>query len=221
MALRSAGNAQNNPPISAYQGGENMNEQVTAARQEEATRGTFGFIQCEDESTPRGGAVIHTFGTGKFAGMLLVHYWGHKHNHAIVGRDDFKPSRDAYFCEGSYVTPMWEGDSCRCTNYWAKQNYMTRDGEIVFVGGKPVLIDANCATNIMTDEEALKIYGPFVVERRIASNVDFQEALTGSATSPSVAPSMSVLSNRIKNSQGSKLCLLCRLTASEHWRKRR
>jgi hypothetical protein len=164
---------------------------------EEAMRGTFGFVQFEwdkfeGEQRTRGAVVIHALTTGKVAGRLLVHYWGNNHFYAVISRDIFKPSRDAYFCEGSYVEPEWEGDSCRCTNYWSKHNYMTKDGEIVFENGKPVPIDANCATNILTDEEALKIYGPFVGERRIFSNVSLAEALTAVSDVP-VSGSFDVL----------------------------
>lgn len=164
---------------------------------ENAMRGIFGFVQFEDESRPRRAVVIHTFSTGKFAGMLLVHYWGHKHNRAIASRDDFEPSRDGYFCEGSYVEPMWEGDSCRCTNYWSEHTYMTKDSEIVLEGGRPVPIDGNCATNIATDEEVLRIYGPFVGERRIYTSVSLPEAIMAVSDAPLVPPSMSALLNTI------------------------
>lgn len=116
------------------------------------TRGTFGFVRFSDEDPRHPAIVEHVFSDGR----LGVHYSGNTGFYAVITPDIFSPSKDAYFCEGSYVEPMWEGNSCRCTNYWSKHSYMTRDGEIVFEGGKPVPIDANRATNIMTDEEALK-----------------------------------------------------------------
>src|SRR5206468_2444686 len=97
-----------------------------------AMRGTFGFVELEDdklerEQHTRGAVILHIFTTGKFAGQLLIHYSGNSYFHAVIDRDSFKPSRDAYFCEGSYVKPEWEGDSCRCTNYWSKHNHMTKE----------------------------------------------------------------------------------------------
>jgi hypothetical protein len=164
----------NIPPIFAHEE-ENMNERVIAVLQEDAIRGTFGFIQFKDESSPRGGVVIHTFSTGKFAEQLLIHYWGNKHFYTVISRDVFKPSRDAYFCEGSYVEPMWEGDSCRCTNYFAKEYYSIEGDKLVKQS------NGDCATNILTDEEALKVYGPFVGEYRVASNVSLTDALTAAS----------------------------------------
>lgn len=83
--------------------------------------GTVGFIKFHDEDSKRCAIVEHVFANGK----LLVHYSGNKRFRAIVENDEFEPSRDAYFCEGSWVDPEWDGDSARCLNYWVGDCVMT------------------------------------------------------------------------------------------------
>ena len=73
--------------------------------------GTYGFITFfYNKPTPREAVVEHVFADGK----LLVHYFGNAQFRAIVTPDNFTPSRDAYFCEGSWAEPQWDGDSARC-----------------------------------------------------------------------------------------------------------
>jgi len=135
-------------------------------------RGTFGFVPSMDEEfqgqlLKQCAVVLHVFRTGKFTGKLLVELGDmFRAYHTVIDRDNFVPSRDAYFSKGSWVEPEWEGDSCRCTNYWAT--------DCSLVGDKP---NPNSATNVYTDKEALQIYGPFVGECQIANNLSLSEAL--------------------------------------------
>jgi len=78
--------------------------------------GTVGFIKFNDERNKRCAIVEHVLADGK----LLVHYSGNKRFRAVVDNEEFEPSRDAYFCEGSWVDPEWDGDSARCLNYWVE-----------------------------------------------------------------------------------------------------
>jgi hypothetical protein len=54
-------------------------------------------------------------------GQPWVHYRGHKRAYALVDRDEFTPSKSAYWSEGSYVEPEWDNDSARCLNYWVDE----------------------------------------------------------------------------------------------------
>jgi len=113
-------------------------------------RGTIGYIKFNDERRSSA-IVLHTFHRQKMAGKvfekgaLLVHYAGHKRAYAIVNASSFEPSRSAYWSEGSWVEPKWDGDTCRCTNYWAKSKLDSHD--------------PNSAENVMTDEQALQLCG--------------------------------------------------------------
>ncbi len=82
-------------------------------------QGTFGFIILNDG--PRCAVVEHIFADGR----LMVHYAGNKRFHAIVLRDEFEPSRSAYFCEGSWVEPIWDGESAVCLNAWVEPYTLT------------------------------------------------------------------------------------------------
>jgi hypothetical protein len=95
-------------------------------------RGMFGFIKFSDEGEKRETVVEHVFADGR----LLVHYLGNKRFRAVLVREEFEPSRDAYWSEGSWVEPEWDGDSARCLNYWAGET----------------------GVNIMTDEQAWKLF---------------------------------------------------------------
>lgn len=46
-------------------------------------------------------------------GRLGVHFDAHKNASAVINREDFRPSRAAYFCFGGYVEPEWEGTSAQ------------------------------------------------------------------------------------------------------------
>jgi len=82
----------------------------------ELKRCTVGYLQDGDR---RDSVIIdHVFADGRvlFKDMCL------KRSYVVTDPTGFTPSRDAYGCIGSFVEPEWDGDSCRCTNYWAEDN---------------------------------------------------------------------------------------------------
>jgi hypothetical protein len=85
-------------------------------------RGTFGFIRFSDKDPKHPAIVEHIF----LDGRLGVHYSGSKRFIAVISADIFSPSRDAYWCEGSWVEPRWEGNSARCVNHWGEPSLNTR-----------------------------------------------------------------------------------------------
>jgi hypothetical protein len=97
-------------------------------------RGTVGYLQDGDG---RYSVIIdHVFADGR----VLFKDMGMKRSYVVTDPKDFTPSQDAYCSIGSYVEPKWDGDSCRCTNYWAEEkNY-----------------NVNQPENIRTDAEALE-----------------------------------------------------------------
>ena len=107
---------------------------------EVAVRGTCGFYANADDRDSRG-IVEHVFADGR----LLIHDDANSDSHVIIPRSQFKPSRNAYFTFASGIEPRWDGDTCRCTNWWATPEF-----------GDP---RPNQAANIHTDDEVLRIHG--------------------------------------------------------------
>jgi hypothetical protein len=141
-------------------------------------RGTFGFVQLEeDKLRTRCAVVVHVFTAGKLAGKLLIHYSGNSKFHAVIDRGIFKPSRDAYWSEGSWVEPKWEGDSARCTNAWSTKHQQVIETEDDPKGWTYDLRNPNRPANLYTDEEALEIYGPFVGKAPDGREVTLTDAL--------------------------------------------
>jgi hypothetical protein len=86
------------------------------------TRGMFGFVRFNDNDTKHPAIVEHVFSDGR----LGVHYSGNKQFHAVISPNIFSPSRDAYWCEGSWVEPEWEDGTAKCLNYWMEPGFNTR-----------------------------------------------------------------------------------------------
>lgn len=82
----------------------------------ELKRGIVGYLQ---EKDGRYSVIIdHVFADGR----VLFKDAGMKRSYVVTDPKDFTPSRDAYCSIGSYVEPEWDGDLCRCLNYWAEEN---------------------------------------------------------------------------------------------------
>jgi hypothetical protein len=92
-------------------------------------RGVVGYLQDGGGRYPI--IIDHVFADGRvlFTDMSM------KHSYGVTDATSFTPSRDAYTCLGSFVEPEWDGDSCRCLNYWADDNI-------------------NVSQNVRTDAEA-------------------------------------------------------------------
>jgi|GEM_PF-5831795 len=114
-----------------------METKTLNSQTEVVTRGTLGFVRFGDEDPTHPAIVEHVF----LDGRLGIHYSGNKRFHAVINADIFSPSRDSYWCEGSWVEPQWDGDSTRCVNYWAeprcnsRSNLRTDDQYWEFVTG--------------------------------------------------------------------------------------
>ncbi|HEY1659969.1 MAG TPA: hypothetical protein VGG14_16570 [Candidatus Sulfotelmatobacter sp.] len=82
----------------------------------ELKRCTVGYLQ---EGNGRYSVIIdHVFADGR----VLFKDMDVKRSYGVTTTDVFIPSRDAYVSLGSFVEPIWDGDSCRCLNYWAEEN---------------------------------------------------------------------------------------------------
>lgn len=139
-------------------------------KDEARVRGTFGYIvNFDGPETARQALVKHVFADGR----LLVHYAGHKHFAAICDAQDFVPSRDAYFTEGSYLEPEWEGDTARCTNWW-DADYQPDPSK---------KIDWNGSGNVKTDTEALAGFS-YVDVTELLADKDANDALVAAKPYP-------------------------------------
>lgn len=74
--------------------------------------GTVGYLHEGDQH--HSVIVGYVFADGR----VLFKYMALDQAAVVKTGEGFTPSRDAYVSIGSYVEPVWDGDSCRCTNYW-------------------------------------------------------------------------------------------------------